>query len=201
MYLALRMQIAAIILISGVALADEVKLAKDQSFVDQVPPKTIALTYHGCNLMQRAPVLDKKTGKYVGVRIFGTDFTPRTFIDCNLINVDVPIGSVVQKSNWNVIQYDVADGKESIVTAFGTVEAERTGMRVLGRYTAPGKIERVENPVVLSTDSGEDEGETKKLFDDTKRLVEEREALVKRISEIDATLKVRVVPIKPEVVK
>ena len=179
-------------MLATVASGEEVKLVKDQSFVDQAPPKTIALAYYRCNLMQRAPMLNKKTGLYEGVLIFGGDSTPRTFIECNLINVRVPIGSVVdERSNTHIVQYDVIAGSDTSKTSIGDITQELRGMRVLGRYTSPDVIHRQDTLVVDNTES------TISL------LLDERSQLLARLAEIDKILKPLVkVGTKPvEVVK
>jgi len=184
--------VTALAFFATLASADE-GVVKEQNFANQAPPKVIAKTYYRCNLMQTTPTLNLKTGQYEGVAIFGTNNEPRTFIECNLINVLVPFGSVVKDCNTDIVQYDVAAGVEKIETPLGEVELAKTGMRVLGSYDG-SKLQAVAAPTVVDTGSSIE-------ADETRALVEEREGIVKRLAEIDAILAPRCKPVEPIEVK
>jgi len=136
----------------------------------------LADTYSHCNFAQPAPVLDAKTGKWRGVRIFGDDLTTRTFIKCNLTNVEVPAGSVVVGCNRALIRQVTKAVAVDVITPVGVVKVLPTGMERLGMYTSAGIVELLATPVFY-----EDAKETDSLL-------EERAGLVARIAEIDAKL-------------
>lgn len=93
--------------------------------------------YRNCNFARRAP--DTSGPQPVGVRLFPGDDTPRTFIDCNLINCEVPPGSTVTNCNTAIIEYGVADTVDRLtINGVEIHSKQKTKMRAHGRWTAGG---------------------------------------------------------------
>lgn len=82
-----------------------------RNFSNQVPPEVIDTEYVECNFTQKVPVTQGQNRR--GVVIFGADTTPRTFIDCNLCNVEVPPGSTVSGGNTTIKEFEVVDEDNS----------------------------------------------------------------------------------------
>ncbi len=82
-----------------------------KNFSGQTTPKTIAKEYKECNFTQPQSV--KVGGKMQGVRLFPGDDTPRTFIDCNMVNCEPPPGSTLTGCNTVVVERDkdIGNGK------------------------------------------------------------------------------------------
>ena len=107
---------------------------RNKSFAGQLTPRIIDTEYNQCNFMQPQPV-DDPSGK-VGVRIFPGDNTPRTFIDCNLVNVEVPPGSTIQGGNIAIIARNVVTSTEEIVIGGESIIFENLSNFCHGRYNS-----------------------------------------------------------------
>jgi hypothetical protein len=85
---------------------------------------------------------DATEGAALGVRLFPGDDTPRTFIDCNLLNCEPPPGSIVQTCNTKLVRKSVPSAtKEDDVVVVDGVEISRTTYHdyiALGRWTPSG---------------------------------------------------------------
>ena len=68
--------------------------------------------YRECNFARSNP--DMTGPQPVGIRLFPGDDTPRTFIDCNLMNCEVPPGSTVQGGLTVIKETGVFDRDETI---------------------------------------------------------------------------------------
>lgn len=71
----------------------------------------------------------------VGIRLFPGDDTPRTFIQCNLVNCEPPPGSTLIRCNTALIEDGVLVETDTVLIN-GVVVAtnNRTGKRIHGRY-------------------------------------------------------------------
>ena len=71
----------------------------------------------------------------VGTRLFPGDDTPRTFVECNLVNCEPPPGSTLVRCNTTLLERDHLIDTDS-VTIDGNLVAtvQRTGVRIHGRY-------------------------------------------------------------------
>jgi hypothetical protein len=98
------------------------------------PPEFIADTYVECNFAQPDSVEDPVDLIQVGVPIFpGSRNVPRRFIRCNLLNCDVPDGSLVEDC-LTVIQ-DQEELLQDVQVRGQTVQRVRARRRVdRGRY-------------------------------------------------------------------
>lgn len=85
---------------------------KGKGFVGQSTPRIIDTAYEQCNFMSRS--VNEIDGLKVGIRIFPGDDTPRTFLNCNLINRIVPPGSTIINCNTSIIEYDVVTSTETV---------------------------------------------------------------------------------------
>ena len=64
-----------------------------KKFLNQETPSIVDTEYRDCHFAHDNPIT--VDGKKRGVRIFPGDDTARTFIDCNMMNVEPPPGSTV----------------------------------------------------------------------------------------------------------
>lgn len=105
-----------------------------RKFVD-ADPTTLPndLEYHHCNFARSQP--DTSGPEPVGVRLWPGDDTPRTFVDCNLQNCEVPPGSTVIRSPRAIIEMDVVVD-ENVIVVDGVERTRRTrmGKRFHGYY-------------------------------------------------------------------
>ncbi len=108
-----------------------------KNFTGQVTPSIIDTTYKDCNFSQPQPI-DSGGGVFVGVRLFPGNDTPRTFIDCNLINAEPPPGSAVTGGNQSVIQRGLNGVLETVVIAGETVDIQHRIDRVHGQWEPGG---------------------------------------------------------------
>ena len=105
---------------------------KGKGFVGQATPRIIDDVYESCNFMMRQPV--EVDGKKVGVRLFLGDDTPRTFINCNLINREVPPNSTIIGGNTAIIVYDVVMSTDSVEINGETISIDNKSNFCYGRY-------------------------------------------------------------------
>lgn len=78
-------------------------MIKSKNFSGQLTPDIIDDEYHNCNFTQQGE--PDGLGRWRPVRIFPGDPTPRTFVECNLINCEVPLGSTLVRCNTSIIEY------------------------------------------------------------------------------------------------
>ncbi|KPL13116.1 hypothetical protein AMJ85_00215 [candidate division BRC1 bacterium SM23_51] len=118
-------------------------MTKHKNFSGQSTPSIVDVVYYSCNLAQPQPVFNRD-GSAKGVRLFPGDDTPRTFIQCNLTNCEVPPGSTVEECNTSVVSRNVAIETEEVVVDERTVtRTTKEGDIVHGHYDeSSGKLVR-----------------------------------------------------------
>ena len=104
---------------------------------DGPTPSIIDVEYEMCNFARPQPV-GKGGGVFEGVRLFPGDDTPRTFVRCNLINCEVPPGSVVTNCNTAIIERDLIKKVDTIVVDGESFDMTTKINRVHGRWTPEG---------------------------------------------------------------
>ncbi len=77
-------------------------MTEKKNFSGQTTPKIKDTEYRNCNFSQPDCVDD--AGKMRGVRIFPGDDTPRTFIGCNMVNCEPPLGSTQIDCNNAIVR-------------------------------------------------------------------------------------------------
>lgn len=77
------------------------------------PVIAAATVFRNCFFAHPAPV--DVEGNLEGVRLFPGDDTPRTFIECNMVNAKPPPGSTVTSCNTAVIERSVQIGSDDII--------------------------------------------------------------------------------------
>ena len=83
-------------------------MTNKKNFSNQETPSIIDDSYCKCNFCQRDFVPIQVNDVWEGRRIFPGDDTPKHFDDCNLINCEVPPGSIVEPNcNTRLVEYDV----------------------------------------------------------------------------------------------
>ena len=130
-----------------------------QNFSHQIEPEVGKETeFVECNFTQEQPVLDEKTGKMRGLRIFPNDDTPRTFIRCNMCNCEVPPGSTVEKCNTAIFEREVEDGVKEITVGTDTIEVANKFSRHWGMYDPKTlEIQYLEEPHIFPEASEEEQ--------------------------------------------
>jgi len=94
----------------------------------------IADTYVGCNFSQPNAIRDPDSNKPTGVPIFpGSRNTPRQFIECNLVNCDVPPNSLVVDCNTSV-HSNIRDVEEITIRGRTVKRIRKRRMVANGRY-------------------------------------------------------------------
>ena len=73
----------------------------DKNYRDIQTPDDVDNEYVDCCFAQSQPV--DASGVKIGVRLFPSDDTPRTFIGCNLVNCEPPPGSTLIRCNTTII--------------------------------------------------------------------------------------------------
>lgn len=113
-------------------------MISNRSFVEfavaDIPVDTM---YINCNFMRRQP--DTSGPQPVGVRLFPGDDTPRTFINCNLMNCEVPPGSSVVDCNTAIAAKQVPTVQDRIIVNGATVHTKQNLETVTyGKWTPEG---------------------------------------------------------------
>lgn len=113
-------------------------LRKNYSGERTPPQQEIVETYIECNFSQPAAITDPDSGKKVGVPIFpASRNTPREFSRCNLMNCDVPPGSIVDGCNTAITTQEVEE--ETITVRSRQVSRIKKRNQVAhGRYVHKG---------------------------------------------------------------
>ncbi len=99
-------------------------MTERKNFSGQATPSVVDTEYQRCNFSQTLPDPNLPNR----VRLFPGDDTPRTFVQCNLVNCEVPPGSTVIKCNTSIVAHNMligsititVDGKSSSIEFFGT---------------------------------------------------------------------------------
>lgn len=111
--------------------------------ITEIP--VIDTEYHNCNFSQETCI--NVAGKMQGVRIFPGDDTPRTFVDCNLVNVELPPGSTFSGCNTTILETGLLDSTNRVVINGLVIARENRKNRVHGRVMPDLSIEYKTPPV------------------------------------------------------
>ena len=89
-------------------------MIKEKNFSNMDPAEIpVDTEYQRCNFSRFQP--DTSGAEVVGVRLFPGDDTPRTFIDCNLMNCEPPPGSALVNCNTWIIETSIPGPTEDLV--------------------------------------------------------------------------------------
>lgn len=114
-------------------------MIKNRRFSNQDIPSEIDTEYLRCNFSHTNPI--EKDGKWIGVRLFPGDDTPRTFKDCNLLNCEVPPGSIVIKCNTSIVRPAVFQNTDGSIIIDGETLTLNTYKRIVyGKWTSSGCV-------------------------------------------------------------
>ncbi len=119
-------------------------MTEGKNFTNQNPPSIIDTEYRRCNFTQHVPA--RSNGKFVGKRLFLGDDTPRTFISCNLCNVEVPVGSTIIDCNTTIKRFKLNTEVDRVTIDGDTISHQHHADFVYGRQTAPGVYEYKPTP-------------------------------------------------------
>jgi hypothetical protein len=110
----------------------------------------VDVEYRMCNFARTAPDTSEALPK--GVRLFPGDDTPRTFVDCNLKNCEVPPGSTVTRCNTWVAESGVLSHSDDLTVDGVVVHSEQFHNSIThGRYV-DGVLDRTGYPVTYPED-------------------------------------------------
>ena len=84
--------------------------------------------YHNCNFSQPAP-----SAGPIGVKLFPGDDTPRTFVECNLVNATPPPGSILINCNTTIRESAIEDSVEVVEIDGYEISASSYVDRIYGR--------------------------------------------------------------------
>lgn len=114
-------------------------MTEKKLFTNQDTPSIIDTEYRNCNFGHTEAVKDN--GQWKGHKLFPGDDTPRTFIDCNLINCEPPPGSTVIGGNKALIRSKVFDyAEDGIVIDGHAIVINHYKRIVLGKWTPSGYL-------------------------------------------------------------
>lgn len=117
--------------------------------VNDIPKDTV---YEACNFSRTVP--DTSGANPKGVRLFPGDDTPRTFINCNMINCEPPPGSTCTGCNHAISVYAVFSHSDEVWVDDVLVHSEdKHNTMFYGKYDPVGETYIYEAaPVVLPED-------------------------------------------------
>lgn len=105
--------------------------------------------YRGCMIKFDAP--DTSGASPAGNELWPGDNTPRTFIDCNLINVAPPPGSTLIRTNATVIEYGIAAGSDTLTVDSVLIHTTNYILnRTYGRYDDTATYVELGTPIDTS---------------------------------------------------
>ena len=102
-------------------------MVEGKIFANGAPP-TLDTEYKGCSFFFDAPAAGP-----IGNRIFPGDDTPRTFVECNLVNAIPPPGSTLTKCNTTLTEHGNVIGQDSITVGGETISRDITETVIYGR--------------------------------------------------------------------
>lgn len=119
-------------------------MTSSKNFSGQSTPSIIDDTYYHCNFSQPQPVFYQDDSAH-GVRLFPGDDTPRSFLQCNLTNCEVPPGSTVEECNTAVVSRNQPIETEEVAVDGRTVtRPTKEGNTMHGHYDEDGNLVRPE---------------------------------------------------------
>ena len=123
-------------------------MIKQKNFSNVDPSSLPADTvYEQCNFVQTVP--DTSGADPKGVRLWPGDDTPRTFINCNLVNCEPPPGSICTSCNHSINKYNVFSHVDEVWVDNVLVHSEdKHNMEMYGRYN-PDTESYEYNPSVI----------------------------------------------------
>lgn len=124
-------------------------MTQRKNFGGQVPPSIIDTEYNNCNFLQPQPL--NVGGLRRGVVIFQADTTPRTFVNCNLGNCEVPSGSIVTGCNTAMVERGLDNGTEAVTIDGEVIKITHHKNVAYGRWTPSGYEDKA-TPVDIEVD-------------------------------------------------
>jgi len=114
-------------------------MTEEKYFANQDVPSVIDTEYRRCNFAHKAAI--QVEGQWRGHRLFPGDDTPRNFIDCNLVNCELPPGSTVLHCNNAIITPEVFQGESADIIIDGESVVIQHFLRIVrGKWTPSGYI-------------------------------------------------------------
>ena len=108
-------------------------MKQNKNYSGQINPEKDT-EYRNCNFSQPTAIEVKEVMQ--GVRLFPDDDTPRTFIECNLVNCQVPPESKIERCNTALIIV-----KDGVKTVYGNAKGLfKEPKEYIISITIPGSI-------------------------------------------------------------
>lgn len=107
-------------------------MTEGKNFSGQATPSIVDTEYRWCTFSFPAPI--DVAGKKRGVRLFPGDDTPRTFINCGMMNVEPPPGSTLTRSRVIIKGFGVVTSSDTITIDGASETVEHHSDFVYGKY-------------------------------------------------------------------
>ena len=107
-------------------------MTEGKNFSGQPTPSIIDTEYRWCNFSQPAPI--DVSGKKRGVRLFPGDDTPRTFVNCGMMNAEPPPGSTVTDCLMSIKEVGKVTSTDTITIDGVSETVEHRSDFVHGRF-------------------------------------------------------------------
>ena len=160
-----------------------------QNFSGDPTPRVKDTEYVGCNFSQSAPQ----------TRLFPGDDTPRTFVDCNLVNCLPPPGSTVKGCNTTQVQRGVEISETPISIGGRDTTVKSYVDRILGRLDSRLKLVAKQRDIPIDPPEGTRDAKIAELL----REKQEQATKDAEISERETALADEIIaePIEREVIR
>ena len=122
-------------------------MIEGKNFARTTTPRLIDTEYRDCNFSQSQPI--DVDGKKRGVRLFPGDNTPRTFINCNLVNAEPPPGSTVTNCNTWIIERNAVTSTDSVTVDGTRVEIDHHSDFVHSHYVNGAYVDQTPTERVI----------------------------------------------------
>jgi len=108
-------------------------MTKEKQFCNQDTPSIIDTEYQRCNFGHDEAI--EVGGEWKGHRLFPGDDTPRTFVNCNLINCETPPDSILIGCNRALIRPAVLISQSDDIIIDGeAISIDHCNKIVLGKW-------------------------------------------------------------------
>ena len=111
-------------------------MIENGNFRNLLTPPEIDTVYERCAFAHDLPIDDD--GVMIGNRLFPGDDTPRTFINCNLVNCETPPGSTLTNCNTTLAHNRKVVDTDSVIIDGESIDSDILENWIYGKYLADG---------------------------------------------------------------
>ena len=159
-----------------------------QNFSGDPTPRVKDTEYVGCNFSQREPQ----------TRLFPGDDTPRTFVDCNLVNCLPPPGSTVKGCNTTQVQRGVEISETPISIGGRDTTVKAYADRILGRLDSRLKLVAKQRDIPVDPPEGTRDAKIAALVREKEAAAAEAATIAEKETELADEI---IAPIEREVIR